>query len=373
VASEPIDSERTAVVVGGSLTGLAVAIALARIGLRVTVLEQTVAGDRGGTGLGVDRSLLADVTGVDPRSDTEQPHLPVIVTTRETSTWDAIHTWLLALVSRLGRVTLREGIRVESVSQDALGATVFTQQGIFAANVVIGADGYRSTVRRAVDALHPLATFGGFVIWRGLVGEDLLPQRSSGHFSAGRLPYPEVARLVAYFVPGASGSIRKGERQITFAWYDAAHTEWLLAHRIIDGSEVLHSVDGPSMDDALVRELRAAAHRSWDGTALATVTTAIDRGLIFGTPLAEYYPQRMANGRVAIAGDAAHVASPMVGHGLALGWLDAQALASAIARTGEPNADALMMYERARLGRSQAHVAESMSATRALLAGVAGT
>jgi 2-polyprenyl-6-methoxyphenol hydroxylase-like FAD-dependent oxidoreductase len=372
VRSKRIDSAGTAVVVGGSLTGLAVAIALARIGLRVTVLEQTVAGDRGGTGLGVDRLLLAEVTGVDPRSDTEQPHLPVIVTTRETSTWDAIHTWLLALASRIDRVTLREGIRVENVSQDAHGATVFTQQGTFEANVVIGADGYRSTVRRAVDATHPHASFGGFVIWRGLVGEDLLPQMSAGSFSDGRLPYPEVARLVAYFVPGANGSIRKGERQITFAWYDAAHTEWLRAHQIIDGSEVLHSVDGPSMDDALLRELHAGAQRSWDGLALATVTAALERGIIFGTPLTEYFPQHMANGRLAIAGDAAHVASPMVGHGLALGWLDAQALASAIARTGEANADALMLYERARLGRSQAHVAESMSATRALLAGVAG-
>jgi 2-polyprenyl-6-methoxyphenol hydroxylase-like FAD-dependent oxidoreductase len=360
----------TAIVVGGSLTGLAVAIVLARIGLRVTVLEQTIASERGGTGLGVDRALLADVTGADPRSDTEQPHLPVIVTTRETSTWEAIRTWLLARAARTDRVTLRDGVRVESVSQDAHGATVSTQQGNFEADIVIGADGYRSTVRRAVDTKHPHASFGGFVIWRGLVGEDLLPPASSGGFSAGRLPFPEVARLVAYFVPGPDGSIRKGERQVTFAWYDAAHTEWLRGHRIIDGNEVLHSVDTPSMDGALLRELRAAAQRAWDGLPLATVIAALDRGIIFGTPLAEYYPQRMANGRVAIAGDAAHVASPMVGHGLAMGWLDAQALASAIARTGEPNADALRLYERARLGHSQAHVAESMSATRALLAGV---
>jgi 2-polyprenyl-6-methoxyphenol hydroxylase-like FAD-dependent oxidoreductase len=359
----------TAIVVGGSLTGLAAAIALARVGLRVTILEQTVTSERGGTGLGVDRELLADVTGVDPRSDTEQPHLPVIVTTRETSTWEAIRTWLLACAARTERVTLRDGVRVENVSQDASGATVSTPHGDFAADIVIGADGYRSTVRRAVDAQHPHATYGGFVIWRGLVGEELLPPSPRG-FSGGRLPYPEVARLVAYYVPGAQGSIHKGERQVTFAWYDAAHTEWLRAHRVIEGSEVLHSVDTPSMDEALLRELRSAALRAWDGHALATVTAAIARGIIFGTPLAQYYPQRMANGRVAIAGDAAHVASPMVGHGLALGWLDAQGLASAIAHTGEANAQALALYERARLAHSRAHVAESMSATRALLESV---
>ena len=360
----------TAIVVGGSLTGLAAAIAMARIGLQVTVLEQTVGSERGGTGLGVDRELLAEVTGVDPRSDTEQPHLPVIVTTRETSTWEAIRTWLLALAARTERVTFREGVRVESVSQDARAATASTLQGDFEADVVIGADGYRSTVRSAVNAQHPHASFGGFVIWRGLVGEELLPPASSGGFSGGRLPFPEVARLVAYFVPGPHGSIRKGERQVTFAWYDAAHTEWLRAHRVIDGGEVLHSVDTSSMDEPLLRELRAAAQRAWDGHTLATVSAALDCGIIFGTPLAEYYPQRMANGRVAIVGDAAHVASPMVGHGLALGWLGAQALASAIAHTGEANAQALMLYERARLAHSRAHVAESMSATRALLESV---
>jgi 2-polyprenyl-6-methoxyphenol hydroxylase-like FAD-dependent oxidoreductase len=51
----------TAIVVGGSLTGLAAAIALARAGLHVTVLKQTVASERSDTGLGVDRALLAEV------------------------------------------------------------------------------------------------------------------------------------------------------------------------------------------------------------------------------------------------------------------------------------------------------------------------
>ena len=67
-------SNRTAIIVGGSLTGLAAAIAIARCGVRVTVLEQTRSFERGGTGLGVDRALLADVVGADPRTDAEQPH-----------------------------------------------------------------------------------------------------------------------------------------------------------------------------------------------------------------------------------------------------------------------------------------------------------
>lgn len=56
-------SGRRVVVVGGSLVGLSMAMALARQGATVTVLERTPrAGYEGGGGLGVDLGLLARVT-----------------------------------------------------------------------------------------------------------------------------------------------------------------------------------------------------------------------------------------------------------------------------------------------------------------------
>jgi 2-polyprenyl-6-methoxyphenol hydroxylase-like FAD-dependent oxidoreductase len=362
--------DRTAIVVGGSLTGLAAAIAIARSGVRVTVLEQTRSFERGGTGLGVDRALLADVVGADPRTDAEQPHLPVIVTSRETSTWHAIRKWLLALAARVDGVTFHEGVHVTGVAQDSQQATASTSEGDLRADVIIGADGYRSVVRRAVDASHPHAEFGGFVIWRALVGEDALPPASSGRFLGGRLPLPEVARLVAYEVPGATGSTRRGERQVTLAWYDASRTPWLRKQGILDGNEVMRSIEWASIDETMRTELRANAVRAWKGRARDVVLAAIDGELLFGTPLTEYAPRRLANGRLAIIGDAAHVASPMVGYGLALGWVDAGSVATAIKHAGGANAKALALYERTQLHDAQAHAAESMSATRALLASV---
>jgi 2-polyprenyl-6-methoxyphenol hydroxylase-like FAD-dependent oxidoreductase len=52
------------VVVGGSLVGLSAAIALSRLGLEVTVVEQSPArAVDGGGGLGVDTALLQEVSG----------------------------------------------------------------------------------------------------------------------------------------------------------------------------------------------------------------------------------------------------------------------------------------------------------------------
>ncbi|WP_442852616.1 FAD-dependent monooxygenase [Arthrobacter sp. 131MFCol6.1] len=44
---------------------------------------------------------------------------------------------------------------------------------------------------------------------------------------------------------------------------------------------------------------------------------SIERRAVIGTPIAEYVPARLARGRVAIVGDAAHVPTPMTGSGFA--------------------------------------------------------
>jgi 2-polyprenyl-6-methoxyphenol hydroxylase-like FAD-dependent oxidoreductase len=91
---------------------------------------------------------------------------------------------------------------------------------------------------------------------------------------------------------------------------------------------------------------------------------------VFGTPIVHYRPSRLVNGRLALAGDAAHAASPMVGGGFRQGLYDVQALSQTLSGITAPGEvmSALARYQRLRLGPAVAHVSVSEGATAAYLA-----
>jgi 2-polyprenyl-6-methoxyphenol hydroxylase-like FAD-dependent oxidoreductase len=91
---------------------------------------------------------------------------------------------------------------------------------------------------------------------------------------------------------------------------------------------------------------------------------------VFGTPIVHYQPKRLARGRAALAGDAAHAASPMVGGGFRQGLYDVAALARAATAITEPRGipGALRRYQELRLGPAAQHVAVSERATADYLA-----
>jgi 2-polyprenyl-6-methoxyphenol hydroxylase-like FAD-dependent oxidoreductase len=91
---------------------------------------------------------------------------------------------------------------------------------------------------------------------------------------------------------------------------------------------------------------------------------------VFGTPIVHYKPSRLVTGRVALAGDAAHAASPMVGGGFRQGLYDVRALTQAMTAAGSPAEvpGALARYQQARLAAAIQHVARSEQATAAYLA-----
>ena len=358
------------VVAGGSLVGLAAAIALSRLGMDVSVLERSPArAVDGGGGLGVDVTLLRQVTGIGE----EPPVLHGI--DRDTTAWHLLQGWLEEHAVRRPGVTVHRGTQVTAVDPggDQQPASVVTQDGgEHGADLVIGADGARSTVRATVEPEFPDARYAGVLLWRTLVDEQAMPAGvtlpSAGEPS--QEIYAGPYRLVTYLVPGAAGETTVGHRRLNLVWYDPQQRDLLRDMGLLDG-EIIHGSLAPGALPGPVRErLTAFAAANWPSPWREALALALHSGTVFGTPLVHYEPKRLARGRAALAGDAAHAASPMVGGGFRQGLYDVDALtrtATAITSPGEiPGA--LRRYQELRLGPAVRHVAASERATADYLA-----
>jgi 2-polyprenyl-6-methoxyphenol hydroxylase-like FAD-dependent oxidoreductase len=358
------------VVVGGSLVGLSTAIALSRLGAEVTVVEQSPArAVDGGGGLGVDVDLLREVTGI----DAEPPVLHGI--DRDGTAWHLLQGWLEEHAARLPAVNVLRGRQVAAVTPGDRdrSATVRTAQGgTFAADLVVGADGARSTLRAAVDPAHPDGRYAGVLLWRALVDERAMP-------SAVALPrageparemYAGPYRLVTYPVPGPSGETTVGQRRLNMVWYDPEQRDLLHEAGLLDDRTVHGSLAPGSLPAPVRRRLADFAAARWPSPWREALILALEAGTVFGTPIVQYKPARLVAGRVALAGDAAHAASPMVGGGFRQGLYDVRALTQAMTAAGSPDAvpGALTSYQRARLGAAIRHVAGSEEETAAYLA-----
>jgi 2-polyprenyl-6-methoxyphenol hydroxylase-like FAD-dependent oxidoreductase len=191
---------------------------------------------------------------------------------------------------------------VDLISSDTHSAHFSGPQVDASADVLIGADGYRSLVRRVVSPARPFAPYGGFLLWRALVEESWLSMQTLARDSlgGGRSPHPEAARLVIYRVPGPNGETSPGKRAITLAWYDASRTQWLRDRGHLESDEVMGCILPAAVDDELRAELLAIAVKRWRGAAREIITAAIEHEVIFGTPLAEYLPETLVAGRLGL-------------------------------------------------------------------------
>jgi 2-polyprenyl-6-methoxyphenol hydroxylase-like FAD-dependent oxidoreductase len=358
------------VVVGGSLVGLSAALALSRLGMDVTVLERSPArADDGGGGLGVDVALLGQVTGI-----AEQP--PVVHgVDRDTTAWHLLQAWLEAHAADHAGVTLHRGTQVTSVDAGdrAEQAVVVTEDGSSRhADLVVGADGARSTVRAAVDPGHRGARYAGVLLWRSMVDEEAMPAGvalpAAGEPS--REVYAGPYRLVTYLVPGAAGETGVGHRRLNLVWYDPQQRELLRDRGLLEGETIHGSLAPGTLPDPVRERLAEFAAANWPAPWREALGLALRDGTLFGTPIVHYEPEQLARGRAALAGDAAHAASPMVGGGFRQGLYDVAALTRVLTATtshaGIPAA--LSRYQELRLRPAAQHVAVSEQATAAYLA-----
>lgn len=93
--------------------------------------------------------------------------------------WD-VYSALRRACEAESLVEVLEGVRVTAVGEDEAIAWAQSEAGqIWSGDLLIGADGYRSLVRRTVDATRPDADYAGYVTW---LGQSELPAPDSCHF-----------------------------------------------------------------------------------------------------------------------------------------------------------------------------------------------
>jgi 2-polyprenyl-6-methoxyphenol hydroxylase-like FAD-dependent oxidoreductase len=266
-------SDRRALIIGGSIAGLFAALLLRRSGWHVDVFERTETEltDRG-AGIVTHPELveMLQAAGLDPSSD-----FGVKVTIRKTfdhagrlvgetrrpqtvTSWERVFRMLRAALPSEHYHLGQELVRVEERTDRVIAHLASgTREG----DILIGADGFRSTVR---SQLLPEAkpVYAGYVAWRGLVSEDVLSKKTHDEiFEAMAFCLPPNEQMLGYPIAGTNNDLRPGHRRYNFVWYRPAGEDDDLRRLMTDRSGRTHSlsIPPPLVRSEIVDELRKAA------------------------------------------------------------------------------------------------------------------
>ncbi|MPZ47382.1 MAG: NAD(P)-binding protein [Betaproteobacteria bacterium] len=333
-------------IVGGGIGGLTTALAMTQAGFAVTVHERAAQlADQGAgitlapnatrvlyhLGLGPD----LEATSVTPPM-TEYRHYRTgsvimrMVTKDYRELYGApymrLHRWDLqhAMIQRLAQTApgaLRLGSCVDQVEpRDEQVALRFADGRLEMADLVIAADGIRSTIRETLFNPAP-PVFTGFVAWRGLVDTADLPRQL--HESA--VAFGQGRHINRYLV-------RRGEllNFVAVAQRDQWEAEgWTIPAPLDEFLEEFSSFDEGT---------RTVISRP--------VLGQVFKWGLFGRPWLEEW----SSGRVVLLGDAAHPMLPFLGQGAANAIEDAMILARCLKSEATPER-AFSLYQRTRAPR----------------------
>ncbi|MFG2647218.1 FAD-dependent oxidoreductase [Streptomyces sp. NPDC048436] len=364
---------RTALVIGGGIAGPVAAMALHKAGIEATVYE---AGDSGGSGgstkregedegpsagmtiapnglqalEAIDAADVVDaigtpVTAMALRSWTGRslghlpapPHLPV---TR--FVWRAdLHRALDEEASRR-EIAIHSSKRLLDATDTGTGVTARFSDGSQArADILIGADGLRSTVRRLIDASAPKPHYAGTLTF--------------------------TARAVGCQLPSTEGVL-----------YRCFGKRAYMAYQIFDDGSATWFVNLPHREPMTPAEAQAVGAVEWlkrlreafaqDRTPAAELLDATPESALLITGPAETMPplQRWSRGRMTLIGDAAHATPATSGQGASLATESAVELARCLRDL--PVAEAFKAYEslrRPRVDRILKHTTATATATSA--------
>ena len=349
---------KRAIVIGGSMSGLFAGLMLRRRGFAVDIYER-VESELSGRGAGIVAQPVVAATlrnlGIDPvdlgvdmttrRIFDREGRLELEVPCPQTLTaWERLYRMLR---DAFPAAHYHRSMGLKSFEQTSSEVTAHFSDGSTAeADLLIGADGIRSTVRQQLlPDLNPL--YAGYVAWRALIPEQAMPPAIHKEL----FPYmafclPPGEQFLGYPVAGPDNDLRPGHRRYNVVWYRPAEEHTELKALLTDASGNTHSlsIPPPLIRQEAIADMRAAAERLIS-PQFRVIVRLMDEPIL--QPIYDLETPRMAFGRVAIIGDAAFVARPHVAAGVSKAVDDAAALTEAVAADAvEP---ALKRFEAKRL------------------------
>lgn len=323
-------------IVGGSIAGCTAAIELSRLGHEVVVYERSK-GELVGRGAGIGTPTpifdkLVDRDLVDPdmprfnagkmllasRSD-RSPHLGHAALKLNLDmvlcNWGDLYR---NLRKRVPESVYRGGMSVADIRlPEQVGDPVTLDLSDVSRpdfDLVVFCDGYQSLGRRML--LPDVgSTYRGYVLWRGLLPESELDDPSPLEGCLYRIHYKGLpGNAVYYFVPGAGGSIRRGERVVNWACYLPVEKD-ALQDLLVDrhGRQHAGSLPPGSMRPSEERHFKELMHThlpSYFGDIIArTANTFVQP--IYTVEVPAYFKSGCC-----LVGDAGSVAPPFTGSGV---------------------------------------------------------
>ena len=342
-----LSTSRPVLVAGGGIGGLAAALALARLGLPVKVLEQSAQIGEIGAGiqLGPNAFSAFDALGIgeqarahavyterllmmDAVDESEVASMPVGEAFRKrfgnpyaVSHRADVHQSLLDGVRREGRIELVTSTHVERVEQDGAGVTLIDREGRAHHGVAaVGCDGVKSALRQ--QYVGDSVRVSGHVVYRAVVDARDFP--ADLQWNAPCVWSGPNCHLVHY-------PLRAGEQyNVVVTFHSRKAEEW----GVTEGSreEVMSYFEGIADRPRQLLNLP----KSWKRWATA------DR-----EPIGQW-----SFGRATLLGDAAHPMLQYLAQGACMALEDAVTLGEALRAEGGDFERGFARYQRARVTRT---------------------